>query len=380
MARGVMEYARERGPWEFAFSPEASQVSLESLADWDGDGVLTMVELPAQLRLARGLKRPLVNLSAALSLAGTGLPSVVSDNAAIGRAAADHLLGRGFRRFGYYGLEGVWYSDERLDGFRTRVEEAGFPCEVHLTTSSLTAGSPWRWDRAGLAAWLESVGRPVAILAAHDYRARMVLEICHQLGLRVPFDVALVGVNDDPLACEAAFPPLTSVAQNGERIGFEAASLLDRLIDGAAPPSQPIEILPAGLVARASTETLAVEDPILRPAIAEILERLDQPFGIDQIAAHRGVSRRWLEHLFRTHLGCTPHEFITSARVEKARELLISQPELRLGQLARLRGFRDARRLNLAYANKFGRPPRDDRPRPGLPPDRKGNEGVGLTE
>lgn len=357
MARGIMGYARQHGPWEFAFSPEASQVSLESLGDWDGDGVLAMIEVPEQLRLARGLTRPLVNLSAALP--DTGLPTVSSDNRQVGRAAADHLLERGFRRFAFYGLEGVWYSEERRRGFTERVEAVGLSCDVCSTTSSLAAGRPWQWDRAGLARWLRGLSTPVGIMAAHDYRARMVLETCHQLGLRVPRDVALVGVNDDLLACEASFPPLTSVAQDGERIGYEAAALLDRLLGGEArPPHAIIEIPPAGLVVRASTETVAVEDPVLRLAIAEIQGRLDQSFGIDRIAAHCGISRRWLERLFRIHLGCTPHEFILAARVDKARALLASQPTLRLGDVARFSGFRDARRLNLAFMQRLGKPPR----------------------
>jgi LacI family transcriptional regulator len=356
MMEGIMAYARRHGNWRFAFSPEEAQVNLNSLGGWDGDGALVMVEVLAHCRTVHKLRCPVVNLSG--TLRDTGLPLVTSDNALIGRLAAEHLLERGFRRFAYYGLREVWYSEERYRGFRECVEGAGCSCEVFLAASRPRSGRPWVWDSTELADWLRGLRCPVGLCAAHDYRARMALETCLLIGWQVPHDVAIVGVNDDPAACLLAAPQLTSVARDSERIGYEAAALLDRLMSRRRPPKRPLLIPPRGLVARASSDIVTADDPTLRRAIAEIHSRLGQELGIKHIVHQVGISRSWLERLFRTHLKCSPHEFIARARVAKARELLTRKPPLRPYEIAQQCGFRDTRRLSLVFQSVTGQSPR----------------------
>jgi LacI family transcriptional regulator len=356
MMQGIMAYARRPGSWRFSFSPDSLQVNLNSLADWDGDGVLAMLEVPEQRRAAQRLHCPLVNMSAALR--DTGLPTVTSDNPRIGQLAADHLLERGFRRFAYYGVQGVWYSQERCRGFRERVEAAGCSCEIFDDPGNFPSHRPWVWDSAELADWLRQVRCPVGLCVVHDLRAWLALETCLSIGWQVPQDVAIVGVNDDPIACLLSAPQLTSVAQDSERIGYEAAALLDRLMSGHHPPKRPLLIPPSGLIARASTDIVTADDATLRRAIVEIRSQLGQNIGIKQLVHHLGISRRWLEQLFRTHLQCSPHEFIARARVAKACELLAVKPPLRLHEIARQCGFRDARRLTLVFQHLTGQSPR----------------------
>ncbi|HEY7427295.1 MAG TPA: XylR family transcriptional regulator [Gemmataceae bacterium] len=355
--RGIMDYARQHGNWRFAFSPEeVSPLSLSNLAGWDGDGVLGRVEVPEHRRVAHKLRCPLVNLSAMLR--NTGLPTVISDDAFIGQLAAEHLLEHGFRRFAYYGPQTAWYSEERCRGFTERVAAAGCSCEVFVSLSGPRSGRPWVWDSSELADWMCGLRCPVGLLAAHDNRARMALETCLLIGRRVPQDIAIVGADDELAITLTSVPPLTSVTHDDERIGYEAAALLDHLMSGRRPPKQPVRIPPRGLVARASTDIVTADDPILRRAIAEIHSRLDQNFVVKQIAHHVAVSRSWLERLFRTHLQCSPHEFIARARVAKARELLAVKPPLRFREIARQCGFRDTRRLTLVFQSITGQSPR----------------------
>jgi LacI family transcriptional regulator len=353
---GILAYARQLGNWRFVLSPETQYLNLDSLTGWDGDGVLAVVETLKQRQAAQRLRCPVVNLTG--TLRDTGLPTVRNDNVLIGRLAADHLLERGFRRFAYYGPEAILYSEERCRSFTERVAAAGCSCEAFIAPSSLRPNRPWVWNRTELADWLRGLRCPVGLFAANDERARLALEATLSIGRPVPEDVAILGVDDDPVACLLATPHLTSVAPDSERIGSEGAALLDRLMSGRRPPQQPLLIPPRGLVARASTDIMTADDPALRRVLAEIRSRHDQEFSVKQILHHVGISRSTLERLFRRHLQCSPHEFIARVRVAKARELLAVKPPLRLKEIAHQCGFHDTRRLKLVFQNITGLSPR----------------------
>ena len=180
----------------------------------------------------------------------------------------------------------------------------------------------WHHWLEGLRQWLKTMKPPFGVMAAHDIRARMVVDACHQLGLFVPHDVAVIGVDNDRLACEVSRPTLTSVARNGRQIGYRAAQLLDRLLSGRRPPKADVIVPVAGVVARESTDIVPVDDPNLSRAVRFIRGHLDQPFSVEDLLRHVSVSRRWLEYRFRERFGHSPHEYICEARIERAKQLV----------------------------------------------------------
>jgi len=161
-----------------------------------------------------------------------GLPRVMVDQHAVGRLAAEHLLNLGLRRLAFYGLHGPWYSRERYGGFLERSREAGVPCEVLETPPNLSHRATLQQRRDPVNRWLKTLQLPVGILAVHDYRARVLADQCMLLGLRVPHDVAILGVDNDLTACEFSNLSLSSVSTSAWQIGIEAAKLLDGLMDG----------------------------------------------------------------------------------------------------------------------------------------------------
>jgi len=360
ITRGVVEYAREHGPWHFAFSPEAVTVPVESLAG-HVDGILAFASSRAEARRVARLGLPAVNLSGALPAAG--LPVVTVENRAVGRMAAEHLMERGFRRFAYYGVGDVSYGRERGAGFVEAVRAAGHACEVCFARSGLDRGRPSLVDRGQLRAWLRRLRPPVGLMAVHDYRARVVLEACATLGLRVPDEVAVIGVDDDVTLCELATPSLSSVALPGLEIGRRAAELLDRLMRGERPPAQSILVPPRDLVARRSTDVLAFEDPAVAELVRLIHERLGEPLNVAQVAGEAGVSRRLVERRFRAALGITPHDYISRARVDRAKRLLVAAPQPSLKDVAARCGFTDARRMTQAFRRVEGMTPAEFRSR-----------------
>jgi LacI family transcriptional regulator len=183
----------------------------------------------------------------------------------------------------------------------------------------------------------------------------MVAQTCRRIGLRVPEDVAVIGLNNDRQRCEFCDPPLSSVSRPGEKIGMEAAALLDRLMRGEPAPEGDVLFPPGEVVERASTNTVAVEDnAALAEAVRFIHQHLAQPIGVEDIRQHVSVSRRWLEMAFKKKLRTTPHVFISQARVKKARGLLAEVHKLRFKQVALDCGFTSTRQLNVIFQRFTG--------------------------
>lgn len=355
ITHGILRYAQENGPWEIVSSPEGADLSTDSLATWDGDGVIAMLETGSQIASARALSRPVVNL--ATSQVTPGIVTVSGDQKKIGHLAADHLLEKNFRRFGYYGLKNIRYSAERLAGFRDRLAESGYDCDLYETGSSLLAKDPWQLDREELGRWLQQLVPPVGIFASHDYRARLVLQRCADLNLRVPDDIAVIGVDDDPIVCRFSNPQLTSIRQNGEAVGYRAAEVLDLLMSGKKSQFEDQWIDPEDLFERGSTRIVAVDSPALRQCLDLIGSHFQEPIDIAWLVDQLPVSRRRLEKLFEEELGMSPHQFLSEARIEKAQSLLDREDDMPLKEIARLCGFPEPRRLNIVFERITGTTP-----------------------
>ena len=355
ITHGIFRYAEEHGPWEIVSSPEGSALALEGLSGWGGDGIIAMLETKEQMKLAGKLDCPIVNLTN--SRKSSGVPTVASDQRAIGQIAAEHFLERNFRRFGFYGLKEVWYSKKRFMGFRNRLLREGCSVSVHETESSLLSDEPWKQDRRQLDKWLAGLSYPTAIFTAHDYRARMVLESCLDLGISVPDQVAVIGVDDDPIVCDFSCPSLTSIRQDGETVGRKAAELLDHLLSGGSV-EEDILVAPGELVERDSTRVTAAENPALRQCLDLMEAHHAELIDIAWLVSQLNISRRQLEKLFRNELDKTPNVVLSEIRVERAKTLLRDNPNMILREVAAGSGFSEPRRLNLVFQRFMGMTPR----------------------
>jgi LacI family transcriptional regulator len=205
--------------------------------------------------------------------------------------------------------------------------------------------------------WLKTLKFPLGLMAAHDNRARMVIDTCRQLGLVVPHDVAVIGVDNDRLVCEMSQPTLSSVAPNAREIGYRAAELLERMISGKCPPAGDVLVPPVGVVARESTDIVAVDDPDLNLAVRFIRQHIAEPFAVADMLREMSVSRRWIEYRFQERFGRSPHEYVCEARVERARQMLIEADNLPLHQIADACGFNSARGFRLVFCRLTGMTP-----------------------
>ena len=297
---GIATYLRKHGSWTIDWQERSlSEAPPCWLGSWDGDGIIARVTTRPLAQAIRALRLPTVDLYGWLP--GVDWPCLRTDNTRVARLAADHFLERGFRHFAYCGFTGVNYSDERLQRFLNAVRAAGHACHVcespRVRQTAGTAASEQQGVlyEAELAGWLRDLPKPVGVLACNDTRGQQVLNACRKTGLAVPDEVAVLGVDNNILVCNLSDPPLSSVDLNCERIGYEAAALLARLLAGRRAKTRTLLTEPRGIVTRESTDVLAVQDPEIAEAMRlspdPSLQRPHRPAPVDiQFAL---VQSRW---------------------------------------------------------------------------------------
>lgn len=360
LIEGVLRYAQEHGcRWSYIAAPESLMLSILDLRGRCGDAVIAALNTPAEVECAMALKVPVVNISSALT--ESPVPRVVIDNRLLGEMAADHLIQRGFSNFAYYGLSHVGYSQMRQQGFEARLSAAGFKCRsLHCEPTFALEHLDWHAQHRVLADWLQSLPSPVALFAVSDYRARQALDVCREIGISIPQEIAVLGVDNEEVICQRIRPQLSSIARNDQMEGYHAAALLHRLLEGK-PVKELIAVPPAGIVERESTEVVAVSDDRIREAISYVFRNLDKSIGVAEIAAHVGVSRRWLEYSFRQTVGESPYQYIRRQQLEHAKRLLVEDPTAKVYQIAERAGFNSAKRFMTAFRRSFGVSPREYR-------------------
>lgn len=285
-------------------------------------------------------------------------PRVVPDDLAIGRLAASYLADLGLRHFGYLGLADVNFSHLRRKGFIDTLAEHGLRCEempghpIPLPPNTVVPpnASP------NLLAWLLSLPKPAGIFCTTDNRAAEVLEVCRLSGLRVPEDFCVLGVDNDELTTKVTHPPLSSIALPTNKIGFEAARLLDDLMSGGERPRQHLLLPPTGVVARQSTNLLSIPDDDVLAAVRYIREHVHRQVTVRDVLRAVPVNRRYLERKFKQHLGRTPLQEIRRVRLEKAKQLLV-ETDLSMPAIARRSGFPNAARLANVFHDGTGMTP-----------------------
>lgn len=324
MIRGVIDYAREHPDFRILAETAVPYIPLDRLDDVTHDGVIAYAESAEECGRLAARGCPAVNVTMHQP-PQPGLPVVHSDNVAVGRHAAEHLLGLGLRRFAFVGHMHWHHNAVRSAGFHEAVVAAGFPCreiDVTFLDESVASCSARPIDRSLLRQSLEMLEPPVGIMAAHDEFAFEVIEACDALGWTVPHDVAVVGVNNYSLVCEVADPPLSSLMQQSEAIGYEAAVVLERLMAGETQSPDQVLIPPGRLVVRRSTDFLAVSDRLVLEAVQFIQRQCHRPIHTEDVVQQVGLSRRALDKRFAHSLGQSVAEVIRATRVRRAKELL----------------------------------------------------------
>ncbi len=314
---------------------------------WRGDGVLTFLiqERGDLIDFVRDFRGPVVDFS--WDVPELDVSRVIPDNGEAGRLAAEHLLERNYRNLAFLQMTGSYNIRIRESGFRSACLDAGANYMLWDYPSSTEAkkGNWLKW----LCKTLEQAPRPLAVMAQSDNRALQALTACDALGLGVPQDLALVGVDNNEAACELASVPLTSVDIDWEELGHRGAELLSDILDGTTPaPASPVQIAPKSVITRRSSDICAVDDPNVSAALAYIWANFRRPINVDSVMEQITISRCALYGLFRKHLGRSIAAEITRKRMESAEELLRDTDE-KIRVVAERSGFSSSIHLIRAF-------------------------------
>lgn len=357
LRRGIVAYAHAHGPWVFYEESPAyvqtltARQRLRNMRKWKVRGAIV---LQSRFGDAKSLRVPTV-VSIETQRLHSSYYQVVCANLEIGRLGAQSLAALGLRHFAYCGLEGLEFSDNRCAGFVQGVREAGYLAAVYSSPSK-NLGESWYTEERQLGRWLSALPKPVGLMACNDDRARMVTEICRTKGFRIPDEVAILGVDNDEQVCRSANPPLSSITLATERGGYDAAALLESLMNGRSPRSRVITVLPTHIVQRQSTDVLAIEEPAMVRAVRFVRQNSNQNLRVADIAAAAGLSRRTLQDRFKMHLACTPMNEIHRCRADHVARLL-TETNMTVAEIAAACGFEVDAHLARFFSRQTGMTP-----------------------
>lgn len=329
---------------------------LVDVAEWHADGIIADVDDPVVAWCVARSGPPMVAFGCAScrTIPEPTIPYFHTDSKAIARAAADHLLHRGFRSFAYAGYapaRTTGWSREREDAFVEYVRQRGGSCAVFRDCRR--SAHEWGSTEQELSEWLRQLPKPVGVMAAHDDLGRRVLDACLVSDCRVPQDVAVIGVDNNELLCLLSSPALSSVEQGARELGYGTARLLDQIIEGARPRKELFTVDPVTVVTRSSTDVLAIPDGRVAQALTFIQDYACQGIKVPQVAAAVAISRSGLEKRFASVLGYTIRTAIRRAQLERARRLVL-ETDLALKQIAAATGFRSVEHMTTLYGRALG--------------------------
>jgi LacI family transcriptional regulator len=378
LIRGVVRYSRMHGPWFFPWVFYNDDLGFSELMDkradldylrrWHPDGIiaraakdigkLTRLNIPLIVSVGRDAPDPHMN-------------TISTDDLTIGRMAAEHLLGRGFRHFGFCGFDHMVWSRCRSESFRNRIAEAGFQTSIYKQSKS-PAAREWDKEEIILMDWLRSLPKPVGIMVCNDRRGQHITEACAKAKFEVPYEVAIIGVDNDEYVCDISNPPLSSVALDVESAGFRACELLDKMMAGEKMEPQTVVVHPTRVATRQSTNIIAVDDVFISRAMYFIQRNANRPLQVADVAKALKVSRGTINDKFLKVLKRSVYNEIKRVRIDNICQMLI-ETDLSVSDIAFKLGYDNANHIARYFKQKIRMSPLEYRRLHGRKLDNTGN-------
>ena len=357
LLRGIAKYSRLNGHWIFSrkaeFYRKAYRKNNAVFEEGLVDGLIAHVSSKTEAEKLCSIKIPMIIQCVHEKI--TKHPTIVTDDIAIGQMAAQHLLERGFRNFAFCGLENMYWSDERRDSFRNTLKEKGHDIYVFKPTKQIT-NTTTRQERTMIADWLDSLPKPLAIMACNDDRGQDIVAACRSVDLRIPEDVIIIGVDNDELICDLSDMPLSSIELASEKGGYEAAELLDQLMVGKKVQHEKIIVRPSQVVTRRSTDFLAIEDFEVVESMRFIKDHASETITVNDVVNAVSLSRRMLEIRFRKVLRQSINDVIQAEHIKLAVQLL-NETNMSMSEIAKRSGFSNSTYMGVVFKKVMGMPP-----------------------
>ena len=353
---GLVDYSRAKEQWIVRRMPPEykQQIGIPGVIrvakEWDIDAVIGQFEPTDDIGLFA--ENGIVAIAQDYKKKFASIPNVTGDYIGTGWMAARFFLDRGFKNFGFFGFNDVCWSDERCDGFRHEVEAAGFGDSFYAYRMQ-EIDMVWYYQRNRLREWLRTIPKPIAIMACDDNQGSNLIEACHGIGIKIPSEVSVIGVDNDETLCSLGSTTLSSVQVDIERGGWEAAALVERLVADPAAPAEDVVLKPVKIVQRMSTAAFATTDQQILKAILFIHKNALKKISVSDVMAEAALSRRLLERRFKEVTGKTLYEYITDQKLKYFAEQLAETDE-QVINIALSMGEIDTKSISRRFKQLYG--------------------------
>ena len=339
LLRGVMLYAEQTEPWVVCKMPPAykHKVGLKGVVEWakrwKADVVIGQFDPEDDVTVFR--REGIVAMAQDYIKKFESIPNITADYDQTGEIVARRFLSRGFKNFAFFGYHDVCWSDGRCYGFRKRIDEAGFGDSFSLYNEQ-RIDALWAYDLPMLREWLLSLPKPVAIMACDDNQGSILIQACNSFGIKIPGEVAIMGVDNDEVLCNMSNPALSSVNIDIEGGGYMAAKMAERMVKDPSYKGEDVILRPLSIVPRMSSNIFATKDSAILTALQFIGANVDHKILVEDVLRQVPLSRRLLEQRFLKATGTTIYRYISELRMNRFAELLLSSKDSIANIAARL--------------------------------------------
>jgi LacI family transcriptional regulator len=351
LLKGIVRYSKEHNPWVLCRMPlsyrDVHKIEgvLKWALKWKADGIIAQFYNSDNVSLFR--RHGIAAIAQDFRLRFDEIPNITGTHFAAGRMGADYFIKKGFRSFGFYGFKRIVWSEERCEGFRSEIEKHGLG-DRFSEYRNIGEDQRWYYESVSLCEWLMKLPKPCAIMACDDSRAYHIVEVCNLHGIRVPQDVAVLGVDNDEVVCALSNPPLSSIEQDVETGGYEAARLMERMIENPGGKFDDVVVNATRVVTRRSTDIYATDDNYISTALRFIHDNSERRLGVEDVVRQVPLARRLLETRFRQITGTSVYSYIMGARIERLAQRLLETDDP-ITDVALQMGFTDYKNISRQF-------------------------------
>jgi len=347
LLRGITRYSKDNGPWTFCKMPTYYRETigidgiLQWAMEWGADGIIGQFYNDEEVK--KFTQANIAVIAQDFKERFTDIPNITGAYKETGRLGAEYFLKKGFKNFAFYGFNNIVWSRERAQGFEERINEAGHEVH-HYELPDSQATDLWYYKPSALSEWLKSLPKPIAIMTCDDNQGHHVTEAARHAGIRIPEEVAVLGVDNDEMVCELSDPQLSSIELDAEKSGYEAARLIEKMIADKTYSGPDIIVKATQVVTRHSTDIFASKDKYIVNALKYIHGNLDKNLKVDQVLKEVPLSRRSLEKRFMLTTGYPVYEYIYNQRIEKFTQKLL-ETDMTIFEIALDLGLSDSKNI-----------------------------------
>ncbi|MCF2495239.1 MULTISPECIES: DNA-binding transcriptional regulator [Dyadobacter] len=355
LMKGINTYSKEFGPWIFCRMPlfHRETVGIDGILkwalEWKADGIVGQLY---NKDIEKIVQAGIPVIAQDFKERFAEIPNITGGYHEAGQLGADYFLKKGFTNFAFYGFNDIVWSRERAEGFEERLKKRGH--KVHYFEHKKARSTElWYYKPSSLSRWLKSLPKPIGLMTCDDNQGQHITEACRQLGIRIPEEVAVLGVDNDEMICDLSDPPLSSIALDAEKGGYDAAKLLDHMIKHGTAHYYDIIVKPVQVITRHSTDIYATNDDHIASSLKYIHQNIDKNLHVDEVVKQVPLSRRALEKRFLEITGYPIYKYIFNLRIEKFTQKLLDT-DMSVFEIALDMGLTDSKNIARQFRQAKG--------------------------